>query len=102
MDITLEALGNGVIYAGAIAVALAAIGAIFRYTVLSPLKRWIHEVITQRVTKPLDSVKHEVVANGDGRGSVKDQIGRIESQIHILTERFDRHLETHRWDNGPS
>lgn len=100
--ITIKDFGDALIYIGAVSVALGAIGAVLNYVVVRPLKGWITEQITHRVEMPLDKVQHEVTANGDGRGSVKDQLGRLDAKVTLLSQRFDKHLESHNWHDATS
>ncbi|MFI6737433.1 hypothetical protein ACIBI9_31295 [Nonomuraea sp. NPDC050451] len=91
--------GDVVIYLGAVAAALAAIAVVFRFAVLNPWKRWTERLIATRVTAPLDKVHNEVSPNGGG--SMKDQVNRIELKVNLISERLDRHLETHTWKDMP-
>lgn len=100
--ITIKDFGDALIYVGAVAIALGAIGGVLNYVVVRPLKRWMADQITQRVAMPLDKVQHEVTANGDGRGSVKDQLGRLDAKVTLLSQRFDKHLESHSWHDKAS
>lgn len=100
MDITIKDLGDVVLYAGALAAALGAIGVLFRYAFLHPLKRWLTEQITQRISVPLHTVKSEVTSNGgssmkDRVGDTKQAVQRLDDKVVTLSERFDRHLENH-------
>jgi hypothetical protein len=93
VNVTLKNLTDFILYAGAVAAALTAIGLVMRYVVLRPLQRWITEQITQRLAKPLDRVQTEMVDTGNG--SIKSAVKRTETKVDQLTERFDRHLESH-------
>lgn len=89
MTITLEEFFTGVIYAGAVAAALAAIGVVMRFAVLKPLVRHIKE----QVSAPLNRVHTEVHTNGGS--TMKDQLTSIDKKLTILSKRLDDHLENH-------
>lgn len=100
MDVTIKDLGDLVLYLGAVAAALGAIGVVFRYVFLRPLQRWIAEQITSKISGPLHTVKSEVTSNGGS--SMKDRVGNtnqavkiLDAKVTTLSERFDRHLENH-------
>lgn len=65
--INLHHFGDAVIYMGAIAIALSAIGVLLRWVVVRPLKTWI----TEEIREPLAGLR---------------------TQIAVLTKRFDDHL----------
>lgn len=93
MDYTLRQLGDFILYFGAVAAALTAIGLLMRFVILSPLKKWISEQITQRLATPLNKVHTEMTDTGNG--SIKSAVKRTEQKVDDLTIRFDRHLESH-------
>lgn len=93
MNITLKNLTDFILYAGGVAAALTAIGLVMRYVVLRPLQKWITEQITLRLANPLNQVKTEMTDTGNG--SIKSAVKRTETKVDLLTERFDRHLESH-------
>jgi hypothetical protein len=99
MDVSVKDFGDVVIYVGAIAAALAAIAVVFRFAVLRPWQRWTEELVKKQITVPLDKVHNEVSPNGGG--SMKDQVNRIELKVNLISERLDRHLETHTWKDMP-
>lgn len=95
MDVSIKDFGDVVIYVGAVAAALGAIAVVMRYVVLRPAQRYIKEQITSRVVAPLDKVKTQMEPNGGS--SLKDQMNRVELKVNLISERLDRHLETHTW-----
>lgn len=100
MDVTVKDLGDLILYLGAVAAAIAAVGVLFRYAFLHPFKRWMTEQITQRISAPLNTVKAEVTNNGgssmkDGVQDTKKAIQYLDAKVTTLSERFDRHLENH-------
>lgn len=99
MDISVKDFGDVLIYLGAVSAALAAIGVVFRYTVLRPWQRWTENLVKQRISMPLDKVSNEMSPNGGS--SMKDSMNRVELKVNLLSERFDRHLETHKWREEP-
>ncbi|MEV0968526.1 hypothetical protein [Microtetraspora glauca] len=96
---TVRSLGDLIIYSGTVAAALAAIGAIVRWVVLRPLKKWIAEQIrkvqqsTQAVQETADKVHAEVSPNHGH--SLKDTVVRTEVKVDLLTKRFEDHLTNH-------
>lgn len=88
-----------VLYLGALATALAAIGVVGRWVIVRPLKKWIAEQIrpvrqtTQAVQETADKVHAEVTP--DHGGSLKDVVTRTELKVDVLTQRFDDHLLNH-------
>ena len=82
-------LGDWVIYLGAIATALAAIGLLLRYLVVRPMKRWIAE----QVKEPVDAVHAEM--SPDHGHSLRDAVNRTEVKVDTLARRFDDHLINH-------
>ncbi|MFD0883720.1 hypothetical protein ACFQ08_04010 [Streptosporangium algeriense] len=96
---TIRALGDLVVYLGAVAAALAAIGVVVRWAVVRPLKKWVAEQVgmvresTAAVQETADKVHAEVSPN-HGQ-SLKDTVNRTESKIDMLTQRFDDHLRNH-------
>jgi len=65
--INLHHFGDAIIYMGAIAAALAAIGILLRWVVVRPLKTWISE-------------------------EIREPLSGLRTQIAVLTKRFDDHL----------
>lgn len=65
--INLHRLGDAVIYMGALAAAMAAIGILLRWVVVRPLKSWISE-------------------------EIREPLSGLRTQIAVLTKRFDDHL----------
>lgn len=68
--ITVRHLGDLVIYAGAIAAALAALAVVARYVILQPLKRFIEHILTET-------------------------IGATVHRVTTLERRFDDHVTSH-------
>lgn len=93
--ITIKDLSDMLIYLGAVAAALAAIAVVFRFAVFRPWQRWTEELVKKQITVPLDKVHTEMTPNGGG--SMKDQLNRVELKVNLISERVDRHLETHQW-----
>ena len=101
MTVTIKNLGDAVIYLGAVAAALAAIGVVARFAVLRPLKSWIREQIQPVMHETRDAanaVQAEVSPNHGH--SIKDVVDRTERKVDTLGERFDDHLRNH--PGGPS
>ena|SRR5260221_12362698 len=65
--INLHNLANIIIYTGALATALIAMGILLRWVVVRPLKRWISE-------------------------EIREPLANLKTQISIVTKRFDDHL----------
>lgn len=103
MSITIKNLGDIVIYLGALAAALAAIGVVGRYTVLQPLKRWMREQIQPTIRETRDTASETLDAanavqaevSPDHGRSIKDTVDRIDRRVDTLGQRFDDHLLTH-------
>ncbi|MCI0687226.1 MAG: hypothetical protein L0Y54_08325 [Sporichthyaceae bacterium] len=90
---TIRNLGDLIIYAGAVAAALAAIGAVLRLVVVRPLKAWLAEHIQEQITKPLGEVHTEVHPNHGA--SLRDAVTRTERKVTALRKQFDAHLRNH-------
>lgn len=86
---TVRDIGDVIIYAGTVAAALAAIGALLRYIVLRPLKTWI----TEQIKQPVDAVHAEM--SPDHGHSLRDAVNRTEGKVDSLTLRFEDHLINH-------
>ena len=82
-------VGDVILYAGGVATALAAIGALLRYLVLRPLQRWI----TEQVKQPVDAVHAEM--SPDHGHSLRDAVNRTEAKVDALGQRFEDHLINH-------
>ena len=90
---TVRHLGDLIIYLGAIAAALAAIGALLRYLVVGPLKRWIRD----ELRAPLEATRSSAAAietevSRNSGSSMKDAVVRTEAKVDVLGERFNDHL----------
>jgi hypothetical protein len=80
---------SAVIYAGELAGAVVAIGAVARFVIVNPLKKWLREQI-----KPnLDAVHSEVTANHGS--SLKDAVDRTETAVDELRVALRDHVEHH-------
>lgn len=96
---TVRDVGDIILYLGAVATALVAIGALLRWVIVRPLKSWITEQIspvkqsTAAVQETADKV-HAEVSPDHGR-SLKDHVVRTEAKVDTLTKRFDDHLINH-------
>ena len=86
---TLKDLGDFLIYIGAVAAALAAVGVLIRFVVLKPLVNYLKE----QIQPPLNKVHDEV--NHNHGHSMKDQITSIDKTLSLYTEKFDEHLKNH-------
>lgn len=104
--ITVREVGDVILYLGAVATALVAIGALLRWAIVRPIKKWITEQIspvrqtavaveknTQAVMETADKVHAEVTPNHGG--SLKDVVTRTELKVDVLAQRFDDHLINH-------
>lgn len=87
--ITLKDVGDFLIYIGAVAAALAAIGVFLRFVILRPLVNYLKE----HLQVPLNKVHDEV--NPNSGKSMKDQLNRIDSKLSLYMEKFDEHLKNH-------
>jgi len=88
--ITVRDLGNLVIYAGAVAAALAAIAVVARYVVLQPLKRWL----AREIRRPVEAIGAEVGADTKGP-TLKDALLATSYRVTSLERRFEDHLNNH-------
>jgi hypothetical protein len=93
---TVRHLGDLIIYLGAVAGALAAIGALLRWGVVKPLKRWL----AAEVRGPLDETRTSAAAieaevSHNHGTSLKDAVTRTEVAVQTLSARFDDHLINH-------
>lgn len=89
-------LGDLIIYFGALATALAAIGALIRWGVVRPLKSWIADEVRGplRETQSHAQAIEAEVSHNHGT-SLKDAVVRTEVAVQTLTARFDDHLINH-------
>lgn len=85
----LKDIGDFLIYLGAIAAALTAIGVLLRFTVVRPLMNKLKEELI-----PKTNVIHAEVTPNHG-SSMKDQITRTETKLDALEQRFADHLVNH-------
>lgn len=96
---TVKHLGDVVIYLGAIAVALTAMGVLLRRLVVMPLKHWLKEQISQTrnaveaVQETANAVHAEVTPNHGS--SLKDAVTRTEIKVDALAQRFADHIDHH-------
>lgn len=105
MDVSVKDAGDFVIYLGAICLAIGALASVIHFLIIRPLKKWVTELVSSKISQPLDKVKNEVTHNGGS--SMKDyvrdtaeQLKQLDLKVNLLAERFDRHLETHSWRKG--
>lgn len=93
---TVRHLGDLIIYTGAVAAALAAIGALLRWGVVRPLKNWLAAEIgiPLRDTRSRAQAIEAEVSHNHGT-SLKDAVVRTEVAVQTLTARFDDHLINH-------
>jgi hypothetical protein len=85
----LKDIGDFLIYLGAIAAALAAIGVVLRFVVVRPLMNKLKEELI-----PKTNTIHAEVTPDSGH-SMKDQITRTEVKLDTLEQRFSDHLTNH-------
>jgi hypothetical protein len=86
--IDIRSVGDAVLYLGAVAAALAALGMIFRFMVLVPLKRWI----TEQVVSPVLKVKSEITTNSGS--SMKDDVSSVRESVDKLNKNLNAHIES--------
>jgi hypothetical protein len=89
---TIMDVGNFFIYAGAIATALLAIGALLRFVVVRPLLKKLRAELAPVQAGMITTVAEVTPDHG---GSMKDQVTRTELKIDVLEERFKNHLINH-------
>ncbi|MEV0151580.1 MULTISPECIES: hypothetical protein [unclassified Nonomuraea] len=87
MTIDIKSVGDVVLYLGAIATALIAVGALLRYVVLRPLKRWI----TEQVGDPVQEIRHEVTPNSGS--SMKDDVAGVREAVEDLNKNLAAHIQ---------
>ncbi len=85
----LKDLGDFLIYLGAIAAALAAIGVVLRFVVVRPL---MNKLKAELIPKT-NTIHAEVTPNHGS--SMKDQITRTETKLDTLEKRFSDHILNH-------
>ncbi|MBA9002001.1 hypothetical protein [Thermomonospora cellulosilytica] len=103
MTITIKDLGDLVIYAGAIAVALTAIGVVARVVVVRPLLRWLRKELQPAVqetrqvaTETRDAAtKVQAEVSPNGGSSIKDAITRMDAEMQVLSTRLTDHITNH-------
>ncbi|WP_329251840.1 hypothetical protein OG417_07860 [Actinoallomurus sp. NBC_01490] len=100
---TVRGLGDVIIYLGAVAGALTAVGVLARWCVVRPLKRWL----AAEVGAPLQQARQvaedthskttaiEAEVSHNHGTSLKDAVTRTEQKVDTLSARFDDHLRTH-------
>lgn len=87
MHVDIKTLGDFVLYLGALATALIALGALLRYVVLRPLKNWIKE----QVGDPVAEIHHEVTPNSGS--SMKDDMTGVREAVDALNKHLTTHIE---------
>jgi flagellar biosynthesis/type III secretory pathway M-ring protein FliF/YscJ len=96
---TIKNLGDLLIYLGAIAGALTAIGWLIYRVGVRPFVRWLKTEITEtreQVTQTRDAAEavQAEVSHNHGH-SIKDVVDRTERKVDDITRRFDAHLTNH-------
>lgn len=97
-------VGDLVIYAGAVAGALGAIGVLLRVLVVRPIRARINEQIETHVSRKLTTVGDQVgevqaeVSPNRGK-SMADAVNRTEVKVDHLANRLDSHLIHHPRSN---
>lgn len=93
---TVRHLGDLIIYLGAIAAALTAVGALLRYLVVRPLKRMIRDEVRAPLheTRTSAAAIEAEVSHNHGT-SLKDAVTRTETAVKTLSARFEDHLINH-------
>lgn len=96
MTIDVRSAGDAVIWLGAVAAALAAMGVVARVTVLRPLLRWLRRELQVPLQEARDAAAavHAEVSPNSGR-SMKDQVTRMDDHLTGLAKRLDDHLTNH-------
>lgn len=82
--VTLRNLGDLIIYAGAVAAAIAAIAIIVRYVAVRPLKTWITEQ-----TRPSRRVLEQLQPNGGLQDSTRHLIEQTAQDVAAMNTRLD-------------
>lgn len=112
MALTVRELGDLLIYLGALATALVGVGALLRWVVVQPMRRWVGQQIQEQVRGPLEQTASEVgritaEVHPNHGSSMRDAIDRTEKQVDrterevcVLAQRFDDHLLNHPGPTG--
>ena len=96
---TIRHLGDIIIWFGAVAAALTAIGGFLYWVAVRPFRRWLREQIgqvreaTEQTRDAAEKVQAEVTPNHGS--SMKDQLTRTELKVDQLDRRFTDHLINH-------
>jgi hypothetical protein len=96
---TIKHLGDLIIWVGAVAAALTAIGGLFYWVAVRPFRRWLKEQINQTrgaveaVQETAQAVHAEVTPNHGS--SLKDAVTRTEVKVDALAQRFADHIDHH-------
>lgn len=96
---TIRDLGDALIYLGAVAAALSAIGGLLYWTAVRPFRRWLREQIREMRTAAeetrdaTNAIQGEVTPNHGS--SLKDAVTRTELKVDRLDQRFTDHLTNH-------
>lgn len=96
---TVKDFGDALIYLGALAAALTAIGGLLYWVAVRPFRRWLREQIgevreTAEQTRVAAAAVHAEVTPNHG-SSMKDAVTRTEQKVDQLDRRFTDHLINH-------
>lgn len=84
--LTLKEVTDFLIYAGAVAGALAAIGLFLRLAIVRPMRKWI----TQQLVPPIAKIHDEVTPNSGH--SMKDDVTGTRAEVDDLKTLVNKHL----------
>ncbi len=92
---TVQHLGNALIWLGSLASGLIALAVIGRYVIVRPLKRWIAQQLQEHIQPIAAEVTH------DHGASLKDSTVRTEQKVDSLAADLREHINHHpgasRW-----
>lgn len=89
---TIKHLGDLIIWAGAVAAGLSAIGWLVYRLFVRPGVRWLREQVTE--TRTVAEAVHAEVTPNHG-GSLKDAVTRTEIKVDALSQRLADHISNH-------
>lgn len=95
----LKQVGDIVLYLGAIAAALAAIGVVVHWAVVRPIKAYLKREFlavndkADAITDKAQTIVTEVTP--DSGASIKDTVNRVDVRLEVLERRFSDHLRSH-------
>jgi hypothetical protein len=87
--IDIRLIGDVIIYIGAVAIALTALGAFLRIVVVRPLMKKLREELI-----PQTAVIHAEMTPDHGH-SMKDHVTKTAAKVEELEKRFGDHLVNH-------